>query len=417
MAERRTRVVIIGAGFGGLAVARHLNHTPVDIEIIDQRNHHTFQPLLYQVATAGLDGDDVCYATRGIFQRQRNVRVRLGTVVDVRLADQTIALEDGSNVAFDYLVVACGAVTNTFGVPGVDQHAFGLKSLADANAVKARILNAFEHADALDGVAPEGLLTVSIVGGGPTGVELAGGVAELFDRVLARDFPRIDMRQARVVLIEATGSLLGTFAEPLQKKALLTLERRGVEVLLSTSVAKVDAAGIRLRDGRSVPCHTTIWAAGVKANPLAERLGVATVQGGRIVVDESLRVPGAPHVFAIGDVAASLGEDGTVLPQVAPVAIQGAAYVAAEIRAALHGEPPGAFGYRDKGAMATIGRHEAVAQLPNGLPLSGAPGWVAWLALHLVMLIGFRNRANVLVNWAWNYLTYDRGSRIITDVE
>ena len=415
MVSRRHKVVIVGAGFGGLAAARALADQPVDVVIVDARNHHTFQPLLYQVATAGLDGDDICYATRGIFHRQRNATVLLGEVTGANLDQRTLTLADGASLEYDHLILACGAVTNSFGVPGVDEHAFGLKSLSDAMAIRTHVLRKFEEADAHPDRLDDGLLTVAIAGGGPTGVELAGGMVELFTNVLRRDFPRLDVGRARVVLIEATDRLLGTFSPGLGDNALRTLERRGVEVLIKSAVERVDPQSVRLADGSVIPCHTMIWAAGVKAHPIALALGVETARGGRIVVDRQLRVPNHPEVFVIGDLGASLDAEGQILPQVAPVAIQGAAHAVAMIDADLHHETGSDFTYKDKGSMATIGRHDAVAELPNGLRLRGFPGWVAWLGLHLLMLIGFRNRANVLVNWAWNYLTYDRGSRIISD--
>lgn len=420
-ASRRHRVVIIGAGFGGLTVAKGLRERPVDVVLIDSRNHHTFQPLLYQVATAGLDGDDVCYATRGIFHRQSNVRVRMGEVTGADLVAKVVRLADGSELSFDHLVVASGAVTNTFGIPGVEEHAFGLKSLDDANSIKAHVLSQFEAVDAReaehDSTEPRagdgGELNVVIVGGGPTGVELAGGMVELFEMVLRRDFPHLNLRRGRVVLIEATDRLLPSFHPKLGATAHSTLERRGVEVMLNTAVSKALPFEVSLDDGRSIPCHTLIWAAGVKASPLAANLGTPTGRGGRIIVDEFLRVPDHPSVFAIGDVAAATDAAGQLLPQVAPVAMQAAEHVVTQIDNDLHDRGSEAFIYRDKGSMATIGRHEAVAEMPNGLRLSGPMGWVAWLGLHLYMLIGFRNRANVMVNWAWNYVTYDRGSRII----
>ncbi len=416
MASRRHRVVVIGAGFGGLAAARALAEAPVDVVLVDSRNHHTFQPLLYQVATAGLDGDDVCYAVRGIVARQRNAEVRLGEVAAIDLEARAVHLADGERLAYDHLVVAAGAVTADFGIPGVEEHAFGMKSLEDAMAIRTHVLLQFERADARPELVEQGALTIVIAGGGPTGVELAGGMVELFHNVLNKDFPHLDTRRARVVLVEATGRLLGTFDPELGQNARETLEKRGVEVLVDTTVAEVTPTGVRFSDGRSIDTATMIWAAGVRAHPLAESMGVELTKGGRVVTRDDLSVPGHPEVFVIGDMAGTTGHGG-LLPQVAPVAMQGARHVAEQIQAQLRGEPTTAFHYVDKGSMATIGRRDAVAQLPGGVRLTGTLGWLAWLGLHLVMLIGFRNRLNVLVNWAWNYVTYDRGSRIISGSE
>ena len=407
-ARHRHHVVVVGAGFGGLAAARALRDAPVDVTVLDARNHHTFQPLLYQVATAGLDGDDICFPIRGIFGRQRNARVRLGEVRAVDLDARTLALADGTTLGYDDLVLAAGAVTNTFGIPGVAEHAFGLKSLADAMAIRTHVLLRFEEADADPFHLDDGTLTVVIAGGGPTGVEMAGGLAELFSKVLRRDFPRLDVRAARVVLLEATDRLLGTFHPKLSDDARRTLEAAGVEVLSGQAVARVEPDAVVLGDGTTIPTRRMVWAAGVRAHPLGETLGVELTKGGRVVVDETLALPGHPEVHVIGDLAATP----ELLPQQAAVAIQGGHHAAAMIDRRLRGEAPSPFHYVDKGTMATIGRHDAVAQLPGGIRLKGPVGWLAWLGLHLVMLIGFRNRANVLVNWAWNYLTYDRASRI-----
>lgn len=413
MARHRHRVVVVGAGFGGLAAVKGLAGAPVDVTVIDARNHHTFQPLLYQVATAGLDGDDICFPVRGVFARQDNARVRLGAVTSVDLDHRHLGLADGTAVDYDTLVLAAGAVTNPFGIPGVEEHAFGLKSLTDALALRSHVLLRFEEADARPGQVADGVLTVVVAGGGPTGVELAGGMAELFAKVLRHDFPRLDTRAARVVLVEAGDRLLPAFHPRSSARALDRLERLGVEVLLGAQVASVGAEEVRLGDGSRLPAHTMVWTAGVRAHPLAEALGVELTKAHRVVVGPDLTVPGHPEVFVVGDLAGAVAPDGGLLPQVAPVAVQGAEYVAAAIRGRLHGRSPEPFRYLDKGSMATIGRHAAVAELPPGVRLSGPVGWLAWLALHLVMLIGFRNRANVLVNWAWNYLTYDRASRII----
>ena len=420
--HRRHHVVVVGAGFGGLAAARALDDVPVDVTVVDAHNHHTFQPLLYQVATAGLDAGDVTYAARGIFHRQANVSVHMARVVGGDLDGRTLALADGSELGYDHLVLAAGAVTNTYGIPGVAEHAFGLKSLRDALAVRAQVLSCFEEADARPELIDDGLLNVVIAGGGPTGVELAGGMVELIEHVLRHDFPRLDLRRARVVLVEMGDTLLPPFHPKLGAKAKATLERRGVEVLLGTTVDQVHrtsvvVSGPMLGEGAVIPAHTMVWAAGIRASPLADALDLANGPAGRIPVGDDLSLPGHPEVFVIGDLAAATDHSGTPLPQVAPVAIQGGTHVAAMIHRRLDGEATSAFHYTDKGSMATVGRASAVAQLPGGLRLSGLIGWLAWLALHLVQLVGFRNRANVLVNWAWNYVTYDRASRIIPEAE
>ena len=423
----RPKVVIIGAGFGGLAAARRLADAPIDVLVIDANNFHTFQPLLYQVATAGLDADDVSYAVRGIFRRQRNIDFLLGRVTAIDLAGKTLTVDPGREVPFDHLILAAGAVTATYGVPGASEHAIGLKNLGDALQIRAAVLRRFEEANEraegtvpkgyAEGLVPKGAaeaLTVAIVGGGPTGVELAGGLQELFTKVLVKDFPRLDVRRARVVLIEGAPKVLGAFADKLGERAAGELRSHGVEVLLGTGVERVEPGVVVLADARRIHAGTIVWAAGVKASALSEAAGLERGPGGRIVVNDDLTVPGHPQVFAIGDIAASRsGGARSVLPQVAQPAIQGGRHVAEQIVAGLAGTPPVAFRYHDKGSMATIGRNDAVAEFPSGRTLTGFIGWLAWLGLHLVYLIGFRNRVRVLVNWAWNYLTYDRGSRLI----
>jgi NADH dehydrogenase len=413
----RPRVVVVGAGFGGLAVARSLKDAPVDVVVVDANNFHTFQPLLYQVATAGLDADDIAYATRGIFRRQRNVDVRMARVTEVDLDRRVLELSRGRPLEYDHLVLAAGAVTNTYGIEGIAEHGFGLKSLDEAIALRTHIVTRFEEAVLDPSLIEDGALTVVVCGGGPTGVELAGALVELFDKVLARDFRRLDVSRARVVLVEAADRLLGSFTPKSSERALRTLRRRGVEVVLGVGVEKADATAVQLADGRRIPAHTLVWAAGVQASPLAAVLPAAKTKGGRLVVERDLSLPGRPDVWAIGDIAASLGDDGEVLPQVAQVAIQGGRHVARQIGLRRTGQPTQPFHYRDKGVMATIGRHDAVTELPNGWRFSGPTGWLAWLGLHLVYLIGFRNRASVLVNWAWNYLTYDRASRTLGEAD
>jgi NADH dehydrogenase len=411
--SHRHRVVVIGAGFGGLAAVKALADAPVDVVLVDANNFHTFQPLLYQVATAGLDADDIAFPARGIFHRQGNVDFRMRRVSGLDIDRHLVRFEGGGELDYDHLVFAAGAVPAHYGVPGVEEHAFGLKSLADSVALRSHVLRCFEDAADAPTRIEDGLLTVVISGGGPTGVELAGGLHELFVNVLSKDFPGLDIRRARVVLVEMADRLLGTFAPRLSSRAYRTLTRRGVEVMLGVGVDKVDEHSVHLSDGTVIPTRTLVWTAGVEATPLARSLGVPTGPGGRIEVNPDLSVPGHPEVFAVGDVASCAGRHGDPLPGVAQVAIQGGRHAGRMIRAQLEGRPTTPFRYFDKGSMATIGRHDAVAELPGGIRLTGTIGWLAWLGLHLLYLIGFRNRANVLVNWTWNYLTYDRGSRII----
>ena len=413
----RPHVVVVGAGFGGLNAAKALASVDVDVTLVDANNFHLFQPLLYQVAIAGLDPDDIAYPTRGIVRRLRNVSFRMARVTGIDLETRRVLLDGGDDLRYDRLVLAAGAVTNTFGVPGADVHALGMKSLRDADAIRERILRSYERAEAdlaSGRTLSPSALAVAIVGGGPTGVELAGGIQELITHVLHRDMPNLPSGLSRVTLVEATDRVLGTFASSLSKSAERALRRHGVELQLGTGVAAIDADGVRLADGRRIDAATVVWAAGVKAGPLAAASGLPLGRGGRIVVDQHLRVAGHDDVFAIGDIAASLAPDGTsVLPQVAQVAIQGGQHVAKVISADLAGREVTPFRYRDKGSMATIGRHAAVAELPRGIRLSGPIGWLAWLALHILYLIGFRNRANVLLNWSWNYLTYDHAGRLL----
>ena len=408
----RHRVVVIGAGFGGLAVVRGLRRAAVDVTLIDAHNFHTFQPLLYQVATAGLDADDVAYAVRGIFRRQHNVDVRMGRVVGIDVQQRLVQTTNGPPIPYDTLVVAAGAVSTSYGVPGVDQFAFNLKSIDDAVGLRTHLLGLFEHAAADPASVEECALDVVVCGGGPTGVEMAGGLMELYGKVLAKDFPQLDVAGAQVVLIEAGPRLLPTFSEPSSERARRTLRDRGVEVITGIGVGRMEAGAVHLADGRRIAARTLVWAAGVRASPLAELLGVELSRNGRIVVQPDLAVAARPEIFAVGDIAADRAEP---LPQVAQPAIQGGRHVAAQIQRRLDGAATQPFHYKDKGSMATIGRHDAVAEFPNGFRLSGPIGWLAWLGLHIVYLMGFRNRANVLVNWAWNYLTYDRGSRLLAD--
>lgn len=422
-APRPLHVVVVGGGFGGLAVVRRLGRArrrgqlDARVTLIDRRNHHTFQPLLYQIATAGLQTQDVGISLRAILRRE-DVDIRFGEVTSVDGARHVVVLDDGAEIAYDQLVIAAGAITEDFGVPGVAEHAYGLKSLAEATMLRNAILERFEEASAAttDGRgSDDGTLTFVIAGGGPTGVELAGSLAELVDLVLRHDYPSLDVDRVRIVLVEARDLLLGGLSARSSAAALDGLHARGVDVRLEVGIASVGADQVVLSDGETIPARVVIWAAGVAASPLASTLGVTLERGRRIPVDEQLVVKGLDDVFAIGDVAAGAGVDGALLPQVAPVAIQHAAHVTQVIVDRAAGRETAPFRYRDKGSMATIGRASAVAELPGGIRLRGLIAWVAWLLLHLLMLAGFRNRVSVLFSWIWNYARRDHSARLILD--
>jgi NADH dehydrogenase len=409
----RPRVVVIGAGFGGLRVAQALGGRPVDVALVDRHNYHAFLPLLYQVSTAGLDAADIARPVRGIVRGKANVTFRRATVTGVDWSTRTVHLAEGADLPFDHLVVAAGATAAYFGIPGAAETAFPLYTVEDAVALRNHVLSRFEAADADPTLVADGALTFTVVGGGPTGVEVAGALRELFTRVLRKDFPHLDVARARVVLLEMGADLLPAFRPASRRHARDTLVERGIEVRTGESVTAVTPTRVQLRSGEEIPSHTLVWAAGVQANPMAAALGVPTGRAGRIEVGPDLRIPGHPEAFAIGDIALMPDGKGGVLPGVAQVAMQGGKHVANEILRALDGRPPRPFHYFDKGNMATIGRRAAVADLPAGVRLWGTPGWLAWLGLHIVYLIGFRNRLSVLIDWAWNYLTWDWGPRVI----
>jgi NADH dehydrogenase len=415
----RPDVVVIGGGFGGLHVARGLARAPVEVTVVDRNNYTTFQPLLYQVATAGLNAGDVAHPVRGLFHRQRNLRFRQGEVVGVDWDARLLHLDGGgpqpSTLPFDQLVVAAGAVNSWFGVPGAEEHARPLYTLDDAVELRNHILLQFEAADADRSLVDEGALTFVVVGGGPTGVEMAGALVELVAVVFRRDYPQLAVGRARVVLVEARDVLLSTFRPGSQQDAVDSLRARQVDVRLGheSTVAEVTDRHIRLAGGETIPTRTVVWAAGVTANPLARTLGLETTRGGRVVVERDLSVPGRPGVWAVGDVAAIPGRTGDPLPQLAPVAMQSGRHVARQIERHLTGRSTRPFRFHDRGTMATIGRHAAVAELPGGVRLHGVVAWFAWLGLHILYLTGIRNRASVLLHWAWGYLTWDRGPRLI----
>ncbi|MDQ4078808.1 MAG: NAD(P)/FAD-dependent oxidoreductase [Chloroflexota bacterium] len=411
------RVVIVGAGFAGMKAARKLAKAPVDILLVDENNFHTFQPLLYQVATAALEPEEVAHAARGIFHDQDNFNFRLAKVTGVDWDTQTLEVADGDHVPFDYLILAAGAVTNYFGIEGVEENAFPLKSLAEAVNLRSHIIYQFEHADTNPGAIDEGVLNFVIVGGGPTGVEMAGSLIELFDYVLVNDYPEIEVECARVILIEMMDHLLAPFHEKSREYALEVLRKRGVEVMLNEAVVRATPTEVHLESGKVIPTRTLIWAAGVRANPLADNLGLEQTRGGRVVVNDDLSVPGHPNVFVVGDMAASKDKEGNVHPQLAQVALQGATHAAKQIERRLSGKPTKRFDYFDPGIMATVGRNAAATELPGGIRFTGFIAWLAWLFLHLMYLVGFRNRLNVFVNWWWNYITFDRSARLIFEVE
>lgn len=408
-----TRVVVVGAGFAGLECAKALGGAPVEVTVVERNNFHTFTALLYQVATAELSPADVGFPVRTVFRRADNISVRRADVTGIDWTGRTVEVDRGPPLPFDHLVLAAGATTNWFGVPGAEEHGFPLYSMGDALRLRNHLLGQFESADVDNSLIAQGALTVVIVGGGPTGVEMAGALVELIGKVLAEDFRGLEVGRARVILVEQQDAVLGAFSEPSRRHAAEELRALGVELRLGERVEAVTADGVQLAGGEVLPARTLVWAAGTRANPLAADLGVALTVGGRIVVGPDLRIPDHPEAFVIGDLAALPGPGGSVLPQLAPVAQQSGRFVGRAIARLADGRPAGRFRYRDLGTMATIGRRQAVADLPWGLRLSGTAGWLAWVGLHLWRLVGVRNRLAVFVNWAWNYLTWERGSRLI----
>lgn len=408
----RPEVVVVGAGFGGLYAARALKGAPVQVTIVDRRNHHLFQPLLYQVATAGLSPGDIARPIRAILNRQKNARVLLAEAVGIDPGAHKVILRDGE-VPYDYLILATGVRHAYFGHDDWEQWAPGLKSLEDALEMRRRILLAFEKAEReIDEARRRQLLTFVIVGGGPTGVELAGAIAEISKQVMVSDFRAIDPREARIVLVEAGPRVLPTYPEDLSARAESDLRRLGVEVWTGKYVTAIDGTGVTVAE-RHVPAATTLWAAGVQASSLARSLGGELDRAGRVVVNPDLTVPGHPCIFVIGDLAALKDENGKQLPGVAPVAIQQGRHAARNIALACQGQKTKPFRYHDRGSLATIGRAAAVADL-GFVKFSGFLAWLAWLFVHIFFLIGFRNRFAVLFEWAWAYFTFQRAARLIT---
>jgi len=408
------RVVIVGAGFGGLWATKTLANAPVEVVVIDRENYHLFQPLLYQVATAGLSPADIAAPIRGIVGASRNVTVMLGEIVGVDVVARAVSIAGGRRVPYDYLILATGARHAYFGHDDWEPLAPGLKRIEDATEIRRRILLAFERAENETDADKRGrLMNLVIVGGGPTGVELAGATAELARRALAKDFRNIDPRIARIILVEAGPRLLSSFPEDLSDDATRRLEQLGVEVRLGVPVTAIDSSGVEIGPAR-IEARTVIWAAGVAASPAGHWIGAKCDRVGRIEVDPDLTVPGHPEIFAIGDTALALDANGKPLPGVAPVAKQQGRYVGGLIKARLRGaERVQPFHYRDYGNLATIGRKAAVIDF-GWIHLRGLVAWVIWSAVHIYFLIGFRNRAMVALDWLWAYFTFQRGARLIT---
>lgn len=417
--QQKPRIVIIGAGFGGLYAAKTLANQPVDVLLIDRNNYHTFTPLLYQVATSALEPGEIAYPVRATFRRKKNINFMLGEVVGIDTRLQQVQVKTNGSTRsepYDYLIVAAGSVTNTFGNAGVDAYGFGLKDLHDALRLRNHILSLIEKAAWLDDPAKrDSYMTFVVVGGGPTGLETAGALFELYNHVLRKEFAQVGDLKARVILVEAADSLLLPYPKPLQKAAQRQIEGLGVEILLDVAVAAAAEDHVTLSNGEIIPTYTLVWAAGVKASPLAAMLAVPLAKGGRVSVEATMQAVGLENVYVVGDMAFLNDPKGTAYPMLIPVAKQQAMLASRNILRRMQGQGQQTFRYIDRGIMATIGRRRAVAWIYYRVKLTGYPAWLAWLGLHLVMLIGFRNRLNVLINWAWNYFTFDRSVRIILE--
>jgi NADH dehydrogenase len=409
-------IIVLGAGFGGLEFCHRFHHPSARLTLVDRSNHHLFQPLLYQVATAGLSAPEIAQPIRSILSRRSDIAVLMDRVADFKLTEKKVILA-GAELSYDYLVLALGGCTSYFGHPEWEAHAPGLKSMQDALRIRSQVLLAFEKAEMATAAEEQArLMTMVVVGGGPTGVELAGAFAELARHVLRADFRRIDPARARVILIEGTPRILSHLTPDLSASAQRQLEGLGVQVLVNASVKDIGPGRVELENGETIQAANIFWAAGVAATPLTKKLGVELDRAGRVKVNPDLSVPGHPEVFAIGDMALVLGADGKPVPGVSPAAMQMAGHVARIIEGELASSGGGAarppFRYRDKGSMATIGRSAAVAQVGR-FHFSGLTAWLAWLVIHLIFLVGFRNKIAVLFQWFYSYVTYKRGARIV----
>ena len=407
------KVVIVGGGFGGIAVAKQLSSNTFDVTLIDKTNHHLFQPLLYQVATAALSPGDIATPIRAVFTNQKNIKVVLGEVVDVNSSENSVSLKNGRTISFDYLILAPGAKYNYFGNSAWEAHAPGLKTLSNALKLREKILLSLEKAEQLPTAKErEPHLTYVVIGGGPTGVEMAGSIAEIAKRNMMRDFRNFDRDETTIYLIEAAGKVLNGYPDSLSEHALNDLKRMGVKVLLNSPVSEISASGVQLQN-QFIETPNVIWAAGVSASPLLKTLNQETDRAGRIKVKEDLSILENDCIFVIGDAAFVEGKSGNPLPGIAPVALQQGKYVGKLIKNEQKGKPRSPFNYIDKGSMATIGRAKAVADI-RGLKFSGFFGWILWGFIHVFFLIGFRNRFRVFAEWMWYYISFKRGVRLIT---
>jgi len=411
--ETLPHIVIVGAGFGGLETAQKLAHAPVQITLIDRHNYHLFQPLLYQIAIAGLVPSQIAYPLRTIFRRQKNLTFQMGEVTSIDFKARYIRT-NGSVIAYDTLVLAVGGQTNFFGLNTVEENGFQLKSIESATGTRNHLLRMFERASReVDPDKRKALLTFVVVGGGPTGVETAGALAELITHVMTKDYPEMDLRESRVLLMEATGTVMAAYPDELRKATVDLLQSKNVQILLNARLTDYNGHRITLADGSQMEACTLIWTAGVRAAELVDRLGVPQAAAGRVRVERTLQLAEHPEVFVIGDAAYVEDGQGQPLPMLATVAQQQAKAAATNIRQILRGENPKPFQYKDPGLLATIGRNAAVARI-WGLSFSGFIAWLIWVVLHIYRLIGFRNRLVVLINWAWDYFFYDNQVRLIT---
>lgn len=411
--EKLPHVVIVGAGFGGLETAQRLKNAPVRITLIDRHNYHLFQPLLYQIAIAGLVPSQIAYPLRTIFRHQKNLTFQMGEVTSIDF-EACYVRTNGSVIAYDYLVLAVGGQTNFFGLNAVEENGFQLKSIEDATGTRNHLLRMFERASReVDPDKRKALLTFVVVGGGPTGVETAGALAELITHVMTKDYPEMDLRESRVLLVEATPNVMTAYPDELRKSTMDLLRSKNVEIMLNTRLTDYNGQRVTLADGGQIDAYTVIWTAGVRSAELTDRLGVQQAAGKRVRVESTLQLPQHPEVFIIGDAAYVEDEKGQPLPMLATVAQQQAKAAAKNIRNILRGKKPEPFHYKDPGLLATIGRNAAVARI-WGLSFSGFIAWAIWVVLHIYRLIGFRNRLVVLINWAWDYFFYDNQVRLIT---